>query len=159
MENKKDVYKGKVVNCWKDEASVSLDFPWCAVSLPIEEFDDAAEDLCAIAVSWANQIELSEDVEPKKLGWERQLEEILEREGVASSEGLPKEKIELFAKHLEGAKNIPSSDWQDYFMFLFTMMVNTESIPSALTFAFRLGQSYQENKEELEAGLVAEQDE
>lgn len=154
MKDKKNIYKGKFVNCWRDDTSVSLDFPWCAVNLPIEEFDETAEDLCAIAVSWANQLEVEEEAEPQISGWEKQLEEILEKEGVAPREGLSQERIELFTQYFEKSKNIPSSDWQDYFMFLFTMMVNTESIPSALTFAFRLGQSYQENKEELEAGLV-----
>ncbi|MDO8622632.1 MAG: hypothetical protein Q7R52_00125 [archaeon] len=40
-----DLFTGEVVNCWKDSEYVYVNFPWCCVNFPLENWDEVRKDL------------------------------------------------------------------------------------------------------------------
>jgi len=45
----KDIHEGKIVDAWGDKEFITLEFPFCSVCLPMEDWGKIREDLMQIA--------------------------------------------------------------------------------------------------------------
>ena len=142
-----DIFNGKVLNCWKDDRFVYLEFPWCIINFPIENASDVFKELAKLDKASKRKGKIRLKTKKDELIWEKEIDEILKS---GKNETEIEKQLNLLSSYINDLEYIktliPSEKNQGFLNEAFTHILSNKPLPYAIITIFEIGQIYQENK-------------